>query len=100
MLATALSATLVGLQAHPVRVEVDATRGPPFFELVGLAEAAEAALVDGLDVRIVGSLDDLVKALRGAVELPIAERSRGLLSDVPMGDDLADVRGQLSARRA
>src|SRR5260221_2264787 len=204
MLAPALSATLVGLQAHPGRVEVDATRGPPFFELVGLAEAAvresrvrvksalaklgvhmnecrivvnlapadvrktgsgfdlaiaaavlgalgaaprerlagvlfvgelslegtvqplrgvlaqllgarargvkmavvpranaaEAALVDGLDVRIVGSLDDLVKALRGAVELPIAERSRGLLSDVPMGDDLADVRGQLSARRA
>src|SRR5260221_6143011 len=40
MLAPALSATLVGLQAHPGRVEVDATRGPPFFELVGLAEAA------------------------------------------------------------
>jgi magnesium chelatase family protein len=40
MLATALSATLVGLQAHPVRVEVEATRGPPVFELVGLAEAA------------------------------------------------------------
>ncbi|HLK39337.1 MAG TPA: YifB family Mg chelatase-like AAA ATPase [Polyangiaceae bacterium] len=40
MLATALSATLVGLQAHPVRVEVEAMRGPPFFELVGLAEAA------------------------------------------------------------
>jgi magnesium chelatase family protein len=40
MLATALSATLVGLQAHPVRVEVAAMRGPPFFDLVGLAEAA------------------------------------------------------------
>jgi magnesium chelatase family protein len=40
MLATALSATLVGLQAHLVRVEVDARRGPPFFELVGLAAAA------------------------------------------------------------
>jgi magnesium chelatase family protein len=40
MLATALSATLVGLQAHLVRVEVEARRGPPFFELVGLAEAA------------------------------------------------------------
>jgi magnesium chelatase family protein len=40
MFATALSATLVGLHAHPVRVEVEATRGPPFFELVGLAEAA------------------------------------------------------------
>ncbi len=40
MLATTLGATLVGLQAHLVRVEVEAVRGPPFFELVGLAEAA------------------------------------------------------------
>jgi hypothetical protein len=40
VLAAALSATLIGLQAHPVRVEVAAVRGPPFFELVGLAEAA------------------------------------------------------------
>src|SRR3954466_12973188 len=40
MLATALSATLIGLDAHPVRVEVEAARGVPSFELVGLAEAA------------------------------------------------------------
>jgi magnesium chelatase family protein len=40
MLATALSATLVGLDAHLVRVEVEATRGVPYFELVGLAEVA------------------------------------------------------------
>jgi magnesium chelatase family protein len=40
MLATALSATLVGLEAHPVRVEVAVMRGPPFFDLVGLAEAS------------------------------------------------------------
>jgi magnesium chelatase family protein len=40
MLATALSAMLIGLEAHPVRVEVAAMRGPPFFDLVGLAEAS------------------------------------------------------------
>ncbi len=40
MLAVAFSATLVGLQAHLVRVEVAARRGPPDFLLVGLAEAA------------------------------------------------------------
>ncbi len=40
MLATALSATLIGLDAHPVRVEVEVVRGVPKFELVGLAEAA------------------------------------------------------------
>jgi len=40
MLAMALSATLIGLDAHPVRVEVEAARGVASFELVGLAEAA------------------------------------------------------------
>jgi magnesium chelatase family protein len=40
MLAIALSATLVGLDAHVVRVEVEAGRGIPSFELVGLAEAS------------------------------------------------------------
>jgi magnesium chelatase family protein len=203
MLATTLSATLVGLQAHPVRVEVQATRGPPFFELVGLAEAsvresrvrvksalahvgvdiaecrvvvnlapadvkkagsgfdlaiaaaalgalgavpleslrrvllvgelslegtvqplrgilahllgararglrraivpranaAEAALVDAVDVRTVASLRELLDALRGGLELPVAERTPGGESD-PIIDDLADVRGQAAARRA
>lgn len=40
MLAVATSATLVGLEAHAVRVEVEAARSVPSFELVGLAEAA------------------------------------------------------------
>src|SRR5262245_50335076 len=40
MLATALSATLIGLDAFLVRVEVEASRHVPSFELVGLAEAA------------------------------------------------------------
>lgn len=40
MLAIAESAVLMGLQSHPVRVEIKATRGIPSFELVGLAETA------------------------------------------------------------
>ena len=40
MLATSLSASLIGLNASQVRVEVQASRGVPSFELVGLAEAA------------------------------------------------------------
>ena len=39
-LATAHTSALVGLEAHAVRVEVCCTRGPAFFQLVGLAEAA------------------------------------------------------------
>jgi magnesium chelatase family protein len=205
MLATALGATLIGLQAHPVRVEVRAMRGPPCFELVGLAEAAvresrvrvrsalalvgvdigecqivvnlapgdvrktgsgfdlaiaaavagalgavprdeiaqillvgelslegslqplrgvlpqllgarargvrhavvpranaaEAALVDGMDVRTAASLADVLDALRGKTELPAAAREG---PEVPLRaddvEDLADVRGQITARRA
>ncbi|HEY4121977.1 MAG TPA: YifB family Mg chelatase-like AAA ATPase [Byssovorax sp.] len=40
MQATALTVSLVGLDAHPVRVEVDSGRGPANFHLVGLAEAS------------------------------------------------------------
>ena len=40
MLAIAQSAVLVGITSFPVRVEVQAERGIPTFELVGLAEAA------------------------------------------------------------
>ena len=40
MLAIAQSAVLVGITSFPVRVEVQAERGIPTFELVGLAETA------------------------------------------------------------
>ena len=204
MLATALSATLIGLDAHLVRVEVQATRGVPSFELVGLAEAAvresrvrvksalmqvgidicecrivvnlapadvkktgsgfdlaiaaaalcalgaapsraldgvlfvgelsltgkvhplrgvlpqilgarargvrhaivprknesEAALVEGIDVRTVGELAELLAALRGDAELPVAKPAPLSSADRPFVDDLSDVRGQHAARRA
>ena len=40
MLATAHTTALIGLEARPVRVEVACTRGPGWFEMVGLAEGA------------------------------------------------------------
>lgn len=40
MQATALTFTLAGLSACPIRVEVDSGRGPAAFHLVGLAEAS------------------------------------------------------------
>ncbi|MBK7580248.1 MAG: YifB family Mg chelatase-like AAA ATPase [Myxococcales bacterium] len=39
-MATAHTSVLIGLEAHPIAVEVTASRGPSFFQLVGLAEAA------------------------------------------------------------
>ena len=40
MLAIAHTTALIGLDARPVRVEVACTRGPGWFEMVGLAEGA------------------------------------------------------------
>src|SRR5882724_9149927 len=39
-LAVAEASTVIGLEAHPIQVEVSSTRGPSFFQMVGLAEAA------------------------------------------------------------
>lgn len=39
-LGTSHASVLVGLDAFPVRIEVASTRGPAFFQMVGLAEAA------------------------------------------------------------
>lgn len=39
-LAAVHSSTLSGLAPHPIRVEVSCTRGPAFFQMVGLAQAA------------------------------------------------------------
>ncbi len=51
----ALSATLLGLDAEPVRVEVDAARHVPSFEIVGLAETS----VRGSRVRVKSALGQI-----------------------------------------
>ncbi|HTQ46231.1 MAG TPA: YifB family Mg chelatase-like AAA ATPase [Polyangiaceae bacterium] len=67
--------------------------------IVPRANAAEAALVEGVEVRTVGSLAELLEALSGRDVLPLARPA----PEMPVGralDDLADVRGQAGARRA
>src|SRR5688572_23984633 len=39
-IARAHGSVVLGIDAHPIEVEVSSTRGPAFFQLVGLAEAA------------------------------------------------------------
>lgn len=51
-IATAQTSVLIGLEAHPISVEVSCTRGPAFFQMVGLAEAA----VRESSVRVRGAL--------------------------------------------
>src|SRR5262249_19021248 len=64
--------------------------------MLPLADAAQAVLVDGLAVEPVATLDEALSVLGGAAprEAPAA-RERA-----PELPDLADVRGQPSARRA
>jgi len=67
--------------------------------VVPRANAAEAALVSEVDVRVADSLADVCGWLRGAQELaaPTGINVDGGIHD---GPDLRDVRGQLQARRA
>jgi magnesium chelatase family protein len=122
MLATALSATLLGLDAYPVRVEVEARRGPPHFELVGLAEAAvresrvrvrsalqqvgvetcECVLIVNLapaDLRKTGSAFDLAIAAASLAALGAvpAESLAGVffLGELSLGGEVQAVRGVL-----
>ncbi len=110
MLAIAHSATLVGVDALPVRIEVEASRGVPMFELVGLADSSvresrvrvKSALsqlgVDLSDTHITVSLApaDLRKAGSG-FDLGIAAAAMAAAGAVP-AEALRDVLflGELS----
>lgn len=70
--------------------------------VVPASNAAEAALVDGLEVRAAGSLAALCAWLAGRLELPIARADAGaaLRAAPEDGVDFADVRSQAVAKRA
>src|SRR6185369_5722655 len=71
--------------------------------VVPRANAAEAALVDGVTVLPVGDLAEAVAILSGArpVEVqPATPRDLGAAASADAGVDLADVRGQEYAKRA
>jgi magnesium chelatase family protein len=63
--------------------------------------AAEACVVGGLDVCVVRSLADAVQALNDPERAEVAKMAAPVAAAPPAADgDLADVRGQLFARRA
>ena len=67
--------------------------------LVPRENEREAALVDDLEIGMVGSLEDLVAALRGERALPRPSQKGGLALGA-IEADLSEVRGQPAARRA
>ncbi|MBL8319309.1 MAG: YifB family Mg chelatase-like AAA ATPase [Burkholderiaceae bacterium] len=65
------------------------------------ASAAQAALVQGLDVRSAGHLLEVVQSLRGEGDAPALPRASPLTEmPLPAVADLADVKGQAAAKRA
>lgn len=96
MQATALTYSLIGLDAHPIRVEVDSGRGPCSFQLVGLAEAS----VRESRVRVRAALQQIgtdlaeyvitvnlgpadLKKSGGAFDVAIAAATLGALGKIP-----------------
>lgn len=67
--------------------------------VVPRGNAAEAALVSDAEVLVADTLADVCSWLRGAQELSPPGAAGGIFDEV-IGPDLADVRGQLQARRA
>ncbi|WP_266158463.1 YifB family Mg chelatase-like AAA ATPase [Dyella silvatica] len=67
--------------------------------VVPRANAAEAALISDVDVRVADTLAEVCGWLRGAQELAPPDAS-SVPVDTYHGPDLIDVRGQLQARRA
>src|SRR5262245_13239741 len=96
MQATALTFLLVGIDAYPVRVEVDSGRGPASFQLVGLAEPSvrESRVRVRAALQQIGILLDEyvmtvnlapadVKKSGGAFDLAIAAAVLGALGKIP-----------------
>ena len=72
------------------------------FEAVFVARdnAAEALLVDGLEVYALENLQQLVGFLTGQERLLPAKPASGTAEALAFGDDFADVQGQFQAKRA
>jgi magnesium chelatase family protein len=97
-IARAHASVVLGIEAHPIEVEVSSTRGPAFFQLVGLAEAAvrEArvrvasalakfgVLLDEYAITVNLAPADLRKA-GAALDVAIAAAVLGAIGRVPSG---------------
>jgi magnesium chelatase family protein len=110
MQATALTFTLLGLDAFPIRVEVDSSRGVPSFQLVGLPEAS----VRESRVRVRAALQQLnvdlneyvitvnlapadLKKSGGSFDIAIAAATLAALGKIPAeGLDRIALLGELS----
>jgi magnesium chelatase family protein len=97
-LATASASVVVGLEARPIQVEVCSSRGPSFFQLVGLADAA----VREARVRVASALaglDVLIDEYAVTVNLAPADlRKAGATLDLAIALGILAALGRVQAR--
>ncbi len=67
---------------------------------VPVSDAAEAALIPGLEVIPVNSLTELVMYLRGEIQLEAAQTINPEEVQEPVGSDFSEIKGQEHAKRA
>jgi magnesium chelatase family protein len=98
-IAAASASVVVGLEARPIQVEVCSSRGPSFFQLVGLAEAA----VREARVRVASALaglDVLIDEYAVTVNLAPADlRKAGATLDLAIALALLAALGRISAQK-
>ncbi len=100
MLATVMSAAIVGLDALPVTVEVDVGRGLPSFAIVGLPDAAVQEARERVRAAIRNSSFELPPR-RTVVNLaPGDRRKEGPAFDLPIALAILVATGQLSQQAA
>ncbi|WP_437301136.1 YifB family Mg chelatase-like AAA ATPase [Sorangium sp. So ce426] len=93
--ADAVSVSLIGLEAHLVRVGATITRAPDAFEIVGLSEARQKETC----IRVFAALQQLnVDLHRHGVSVRVApeEAARSGMYDVPMALTVLAALGQIS----
>jgi magnesium chelatase family protein len=85
MLATVKSATVVGVDAVPVDVEIDAGRGLPCFNIVGLPDTAVKESRDRVKAAILNSIFEFPPNMRFTANLAPADlRKEGPSFDLPL----------------
>lgn len=97
MLASVNSASVVGVDAHPVLVEVDVARGLPAWSIVGLASSSVKEARERVSSALVNSGFD-VPARRTTVLLSPADQVKtGTAFDLPIALAVLAASGQISA---
>lgn len=94
MLAKVYGATLVGMEAHPIEVEVDVTLGLPAFEIVGLPDAALRESRIRVKSAIRNSCFDFPKTRVNVNLAPADIKKEGPSFDLPLAIATLEATGQ------